>query len=98
MFLRLAVRDGRPELIPHLFAGRLTLGDTVLLDEAFRDGTLIPPRTVPTWAADLRRLTATMTYSAFVGFVDLDGLTVDQAPNLDDRAMEGSAAALQGGD
>lgn len=96
-FLRLAVRDGRPELIPHLFAGRITLGDTLILDPLFRSGILVPPRYIPTWAADLRRLTASMAFSAFQDFVDLDRLTLDAAVRLDETAIEGSAAAVEVG-
>ena len=96
-FLRLAVRDGRPELIPHLFAGRVTLGDVVVLAPLFAEGLLVPPRYIPTWACDLRRLTATMTFSAFQDFVDLDRLTLEAAVRLDERAIDGSAAAEEVG-
>lgn len=92
-FLRLAVRDGRPELIPLLFAGRVTLGDVMTLAPLAAEGFLVPPHYIPTWASDLRRLTATMAFSAFQDFVDLDRLTLAAAVRIDERAIEGSAAA-----
>ncbi|MDA1195386.1 MAG: flavohemoglobin expression-modulating QEGLA motif protein [Planctomycetota bacterium] len=88
MFLRVAARDNRPELIHRLFSGRLTLGDTVALSPLYDSGLIVGPRYVPTWASDLRRLTATMTYSAFVNLVDLDNLVLEDAVRFDDRAYD----------
>jgi uncharacterized protein (TIGR02421 family) len=85
-FLRVAVRDGRPELIPHLFSGRLTLGDVLALDPLFAAGLLAPPRYLPRWAADLRRLTAAMAYSAFQDFVTLKDLRLEGFRVLDEAS------------
>ena len=92
-FLRIAVRDGRPELIPLLFAGRLTLGDVVVCAPLAASGVIVGPRYMPSWASDLRRLTATLTYSSFLAFVDLEGIDLDAAIHLDTLAIEGSPAA-----
>ena len=92
-FLRVAIRDGRPELIPLLFAGRMTLGDVVVLAPLMEQGIVQGPRYIPTWAQDLRRLTATLTYWAFTSFVDLKHLTLDVAVELDESAMEDSPSA-----
>jgi uncharacterized protein (TIGR02421 family) len=87
-FLRVAIRDGRPELIPLLFAGRMTLGDVVVLAPLMEQGIIQGPRYIPTWAQDLRRLTATLTYWAFTSFVDLKHLTLDVAIELDENPIE----------
>ena len=92
-FLRVAIRDGRPELIPLLFAGRMTLGDVVVLAPLVEQGIVQGPRYIPTWAEDLRRLTATLTYWAFTSFVDLKQLTLDVAIELDETPIENSPAA-----
>jgi hypothetical protein len=92
-FLRVAIRDGRPELIPLLFAGRMTLGDVVVLAPLMEQGIVQGPRYVPTWAQDLRRLTATLTYWAFTSFVDLKDLTLDVAIELDENPIEDSPSA-----
>lgn len=73
-FLRVAIRDNRPELIPRLFAGRLTLGDVFELSPFFDSGVLLPPRYVPPWADDLRRIAAMLAYSGFLARVQLEGL------------------------
>jgi uncharacterized protein (TIGR02421 family) len=92
-FLRVAIRDGRPELIPLLFAGRMTLGDVVVLAPLMEQGIVQGPRYIPSWAKDLRRLSATLTFWAFTSFVDLKHLTVDVAIKLDENAIENSPAA-----
>ncbi|HEU5289554.1 MAG TPA: flavohemoglobin expression-modulating QEGLA motif protein, partial [Cyclobacteriaceae bacterium] len=62
-FLRVAIRDNKPNLIRNLFAGRLTLADALRLEPQFESGWLSPPVYLPTWASDLRRLAAMIAYS-----------------------------------
>ncbi|MGE8150228.1 flavohemoglobin expression-modulating QEGLA motif protein [Pseudomonas vancouverensis] len=76
--LRVAIRDNRPELVGHLFAGRLSLGDTVRLAPLFESGWLQGPVHVPAWASDLRRLAANLAFSAFISRVKLDVLDLDK--------------------
>jgi uncharacterized protein (TIGR02421 family) len=78
-FLRVAIRDNRPDLVRHLFAGRLTIADALRLSPAFDTGWLRPPVYMPTWASDLRRLAALLAYSAFVGNIKLDDLYLERA-------------------
>jgi uncharacterized protein (TIGR02421 family) len=75
-FLRVAIQENRPELIPRLFAGRLTLGDVYELSPFFESGFLVPPAYVPPWAADLRRLSALLAYSGFMARIRLEGLAL----------------------
>jgi hypothetical protein len=70
------VRDNRPELLNAPFAGRVTIGDVVLLAPDFESGFLVPARYVPSWARDLRTLAAAMTDSAFMSRVDLGRVTL----------------------
>lgn len=72
--LRLAIRDNRPELVGHLFAGRLSLADTIRLGPLFESGWLNGPVHVPDWAKDLRRLAANLAFSAFITRIDLQVL------------------------
>lgn len=92
-FLRVAVRDGRPELIPNLFAGRMTLKDVVVLEPAFREGLFAGPHYLPTWAADLRRLTAMLSFSAFTSMVDLGSVHLDLFSRLEDAVIDRSIAS-----
>jgi uncharacterized protein (TIGR02421 family) len=72
--LRIAIRDNRPELVGHLFAGRLSLGDTVRLAPLFESGWLKGPTYLPAWASDLRLLAANLAFSAFIAQIKLDVL------------------------
>lgn len=71
-FFRRALVEGRLELLPRLFAGRLTLADVVRLDEAFAAGRIVPGRALPRWIADPRRLAAYLVFSAATNPIDLD--------------------------
>lgn len=75
--LRIAIRDNRPELVGHLFAGRLSLGDTVRLAPLFESGWLQGPVYLPAWASDLRLLAANLAFSAFIARIRLDVLDLD---------------------
>lgn len=84
-FMRVAIRDNRPELIRYLFAGRLTLADAVRLAPVFAAGWLQPARYLPDWAGDLRRIAALMAYSAFVSNVRLEDITLDRVIELEEE-------------
>lgn len=85
VLLNVAIRDNRPELIERLFAGRLTLSDTVTLAPCFESGFLNRPRYVPPWARDSRRLAATLAYSAFMMNVDLASVTLENFVSAAER-------------
>jgi uncharacterized protein (TIGR02421 family) len=77
-FFRVAIRDNRPELVPNVFAGRLTMGDAIRLAPHFQNGWLSPPVYMPTWATDLRRLAALMAYSAFMTHIKLEKVDINR--------------------
>jgi uncharacterized protein (TIGR02421 family) len=76
-FLRRAIFDSRIELIPRLFAGRLTLGDVLRLDAPFEDGDLLPGRYITHWAADARRLAAHLSFSLILNRIKLDSVDLE---------------------
>ncbi len=84
-FLRVAIRDSRPEVVSNLFAGRLTLADALRLDPLFKSGWLIPPTYMPLWASDLRRLAAMMAYSAFMTNIKLDRVYLERVIEMEDE-------------
>lgn len=90
LFIRKALHEGRPELIPSLFAGRLTLGDTLELAPLFADGTLRGPRFVPPWAADPRKLLAVITFFAASSRFKLDELTLERFTAFEDEMVAAS--------
>jgi uncharacterized protein (TIGR02421 family) len=73
-FLRRAIFDSRIELIPRLFAGRVTLGDVLRLDTAFEEGDLLPGRYITHWAADARRLAAHLSFSLILNRIKLESV------------------------
>jgi uncharacterized protein (TIGR02421 family) len=73
-FLRRAIFDSRIELIPRLFAGRVTLGDVLRLDAAFEEGDLLPGRYITHWAADARRLAAHLSFSLILNRIKLESV------------------------
>jgi uncharacterized protein (TIGR02421 family) len=84
-FMRIAIRDNRPNLIRNLFAGRLTLADALRLDPFFHDGWLRAPVYVPTWAADMTRLSASMAFSAFLANINLDDIFLERAIEFEEE-------------
>ena len=84
-FMRVAIRENRPELIPRIFAGRLTLADALRLAPLFDSGWLHPPRYLPAWAADMRRIAALMAYSAFVSNVRLEKISLNRIIELEEE-------------
>jgi uncharacterized protein (TIGR02421 family) len=84
-FLRVAIRDNKPNLVRNLFAGRLTMADSLRLDPHFQSGWLVPPVYMPTWASDLRRLAAMMAYSAFITNIKLEKVYLDRAIEIEDE-------------
>jgi uncharacterized protein (TIGR02421 family) len=70
-FMRAAIRGGRPELIPFLFAGKLHVDDIPLLYQKFKEGIIDPPRHLPLQFEDLNGIAVWMSFSSFLNLVDL---------------------------
>jgi uncharacterized protein (TIGR02421 family) len=85
-FLRVAIRDNRPDLVRNMFAGRLTIADALRLSPLFENGWLRPPAYLPAWATDLRKLAAMMAYSAFVGNIKLNNVYIERAIEMEEEA------------
>lgn len=94
--LRIAIRDNRPDLVGHLFAGRLSLGDTVRLAPLFESGWLKGPVYVPDWAADLSRLAANLAFSAFIARIKLDVLDLEVLMAFADEHEDDASASIPG--
>ena len=70
-FLRVALVKGHLDYAPLFFAGKIEVDDVPLFGRLVREGLARPPDYLPEWARDLSYLTAFMSYSAFLGEVDL---------------------------
>jgi uncharacterized protein (TIGR02421 family) len=76
-FLRKAIQEERPTLIHALFAGRLTLGDAVSLENYFRDGVIAPPLYEPPWVKNRHCLAANLAFSIFTSQIELDRIALE---------------------
>lgn len=70
-FMRAAVRAGRPEILPYLFAGKLHVDDVPLVYQLAQEGIVAPPRYLPPQFSDLKGLTVWMAFSSFLNRLDL---------------------------
>ncbi len=84
-FLRMAIRENRPDLIINLFSGRMTIADSLRLAPYFENGWLNTAHYIPEWASDMRKLAAYMSFSAFISNINLDKITTDNFYILEDR-------------
>lgn len=84
-FLRVAIRDNKPNLVRNLFAGRLTMADAIRLSPLFESGWLLPPAYIPVWASDLRRLAAMMAYSAFITNIRLEKIYLERVIEMEEE-------------
>ena len=75
-FLLQAILEGHLDMPARLFAGRMTLGDAVLLEPAFKDGTLVAPAVVPDWIVSLPTLAAYLAWAGFSSRIPLGELSL----------------------
>ena len=97
-FLRKVIADGRAELIPMLFAGRMTTGDAIELAPLFEDGTLAPARYLPDWISGLRRLSAYLSYSLVSGRIKMDVVELDRFLEMDEVLLDEAAGPVEAGE
>lgn len=70
-FFLKAIETGKTDYPEYLFAGRLTLGDIVELEEFFKNGYIAPPLYEPAWLKNRASLAAFLLYSSFTNRIDL---------------------------
>jgi len=70
-FIRTAIRAGKPEIIPFLFAGKVNLDDIPLLYRKHLEGLIDAPKYIPPQFRDLSGLSVWMSFSSFLNQIDL---------------------------
>jgi hypothetical protein len=70
-FMRAAIRAGKPELIPFLFVGKLSVEDIPLLYRKHQEGIVDAPVFLPPQFADLNGVAVWMSFSSFLSSVNL---------------------------
>lgn len=73
-FLRTIVSEGRADLLPLLFVGKLDIEDMAELVQFKKMGLLNEPKYVPPWIKDLRFLLTYLAYSSFLNSVKLKNM------------------------
>ncbi len=70
-FIRSAIAAGMPELIPMLFVGKITLDDIPVLYEHYLEGTIEPPKYLPTIFRDMNGLYVWFGFSNGMALVNM---------------------------
>jgi uncharacterized protein (TIGR02421 family) len=70
-FMRAAIRGGKPQLIPFLFVGKLSVEDVPLLYRKHQEGIVDAPVFLPPQFADLNGVAVWMSFSSFLSSVNL---------------------------
>ncbi|RYZ67244.1 MAG: DUF1704 domain-containing protein, partial [Proteobacteria bacterium] len=74
-FIRTAIRSGRPEIIPFMFAGKLHVDDVPLLYARHLEGMVDMPKLMPAQFQDLNGLAVWMSFSSFLNTIDANVVT-----------------------
>jgi uncharacterized protein (TIGR02421 family) len=73
-FMRAAIRAGKPQLVPFLFAGKLHVDDVPLLYRKHLEGIVDAPKYLPPQFADMNGIAVWMSFSSFLNLVDLKSI------------------------
>ncbi|MCB1644713.1 MAG: flavohemoglobin expression-modulating QEGLA motif protein [Pseudomonadales bacterium] len=70
-FIKSAILSDVPQLIPLMFAGKVTLDDIPVLYQHVEEGTVLPPRFLPPMFADINGLYVWFGFSSSLSQIDL---------------------------
>ncbi len=94
VFIRKVLQEGRGDLLPMLFVGRVTTADVIAL-APFRDSGLIAPSTyMPPWARDPQRVLSTMAFSAAAQRLRLDKVDLQRFVDFEDEVIAESGIGV----
>ena len=82
-FMRLAVRRGRLERLPLLFAGKLAIREIGVLAQLAEDGLIAQPAILPPNVADISSLASWMAFSNLLNRIDLAKMEIHLGSALD---------------
>ncbi len=74
-FIRSSVRIGKPDMIPFLFSGKVTLEDVPVLYEYSKEGLIERPKYLPPQFNDLNGIAVWMTFSNFLNKISLETIS-----------------------
>lgn len=70
-FMRAAMKAGKPEYIPYLFAGKVHSSDVPLLYHKHQEGIIDPPKYLPPQFKDLNGVAVWMSFSNVFNMIDM---------------------------
>jgi len=73
-FLRTVVSEGRADLLPLLFVGKLNIEDMAEMVQFKKMGLISEPKYLPPWIKDIRFLLTYLSYSSFLNSVKLKNM------------------------
>ena len=73
-FMRTTIKEGRADLIPFLFAGKVTLEDLPVLYDYHKEGVITLPKYLPPQIRDLNGLAVWMAFSNFLNRMKLEDI------------------------
>ncbi|QDK42437.1 flavohemoglobin expression-modulating QEGLA motif protein [Bacteriovorax stolpii] len=73
-FMRMSIKEGRADLIPFLFAGKVTLDELPVLKDYHDEGVITLPKYLPPQIKDLNGLAIWMAFSNFLNRMKLEDM------------------------
>jgi len=77
-FMRVCVKEGQSDLIPFLFAGKVTLDELPLLKNFHDEGVITMPKYLPAIIKDMNGLGVWMAFSNFLNTMNLSDIVKEQ--------------------
>lgn len=94
LFIRKVLQAGRVEMLPMLFAGRVTTSDVVTLSPYLQDGLIARATYVPPWARNPQRILSLMAFFTAAARFRLDTFELNRFVELEEERIEESMQML----
>lgn len=76
-FMRSAIQEGRADLIPFLFAGKVTLEELPVLHQYFQEGVISMPKYIPPQIKDLNGIGVWLAFSEFINGMKIQDILTE---------------------
>jgi uncharacterized protein (TIGR02421 family) len=90
LFIRKVLQEGHAEMLPMLFAGRVTTADVITLSPYLRSGLISRAVYVPPWARNPQRVLSLMAFFTASQRFRLDTLTLDRFVAIEEETIDES--------
>lgn len=93
MFIRKVLQAGQAEMLPMLFAGRVTTSDVITLSPYLQSGLIARAVYVPPWARNPQRVLSLLTFFTAAARFRLDAVDLDRFVAYEDELVDESLQA-----